>query len=229
MKITSVEVQKSNAKRYNIFLDGQFAFGADEDTVVKFRLVVGKVVEQIELDKILLETEVGKLMGRMYNLLTIRMRSEKEVRDYLRNLNFKRSLPFINAKGKKKFQDQEEISGVVVELLIQNLKNKGLLDDEKFTRDWVEARRRRHKGMVAIKQELYQKGISREIVEKVIGDGLWEMGEGEIAKQALEKKLKAFKNLPEVEFRKKSIEFLMRRGFESSVAKEVVAKFLQKE
>ena len=41
-KITSVEPQKKNPKRFSIFLDGEFAFGADEDLVVDKRLVVAK-------------------------------------------------------------------------------------------------------------------------------------------------------------------------------------------
>ena len=136
-KITLVEPQKKNPHRFNIYLDGVFGFGADEDTVVKFRLVPGKVIEPTDLEKILFETEVGKLMGRMYNLFSIRMRSEKEVRDYIRNLSFKRKF---RSRAKSKLVEQEvkepeEISQVVVESLIQNLKNKGLLNDEVFAKE----------------------------------------------------------------------------------------------
>ena len=81
MKITQVEPQKSKG-RFNIFLDGQFAFGADEDLVVDNRLVIGKEIAQEDLGKILQEAEVGKLMERMYRLFNIRQRSEKEILDY---------------------------------------------------------------------------------------------------------------------------------------------------
>src|SRR3989304_8772443 len=90
-KITSVEPQKKSAsrrtKRFNIFLDGEFAFGADEDLVVNRRLVIGKVIDQEELEKILFEAEVGKLMERMYRWFSIRQHSEKEVRNYFRVKN----------------------------------------------------------------------------------------------------------------------------------------------
>ena len=102
MKITLVDPQKKNPKRFNIYLDGKFGFGTDEDTVVKFRLIVGKEINTEDLDTILLETEIGKLMGRMYGLFSVRQRSEKEIRDYLRNLNFK-----------KKINEQEEMSGML--------------------------------------------------------------------------------------------------------------------
>lgn len=211
MRVTSVEPQKKNPHRYNIFLDGQFAFGADEDTVVKFRLVTGKIIEPSDLDKILLETEIGKFMGRMYNLLAIRMRSEKEIRDYLRNLNFK-----------KKSKDQEQISEVEVELLIQNLKNKGLLNDEAFAKAWIEARRKsKKKGKIALKQELFQKGISTEIINEQLSV-INEESEKHLAQQALEKKLSVWKNLNKLEFRKKATEFLLRRGFGYGIAIRVI-------
>src|SRR3989338_6951294 len=106
-KITSVEPQIKNPKRFNLFLDGVFAFGADEDLVVNRRLVVGKELSSPDMEQLVKETEVGKLMERMYRLFNIRSRSEKEVRDYLKNLSFKR-----------KVKDKEEISGSACELLI---------------------------------------------------------------------------------------------------------------
>lgn len=117
-----------------MFLDGQFAFGADEDLVVNHRLLPGKELSPIDLEKLLYEAEVGKLMERMYRLFNIRQRSEKEVRDYLRNVSFKR-----------KIQGEEEISELTTEQVIERLKKKGLVDDEVFAQAWVEARRKSKK------------------------------------------------------------------------------------
>ena len=220
MKVTLVEPQKKNPRRFNIYLDGVFSFGADEDTVVKFRLVPGKEINSVDLDVILMETEVGRLMGRMYVLFNVRLRSEKEVRDYLRQLNFK-----------KKVKEYEEIPESVIESLVNNLKNKGLLNDEEFAKAWVESRRRsKSKGMNVIKAELYQKGIAREIMEEVLSDKETEgQSEEDLAKQALEKKINVWRNLEEMKLKKKAVEFLVRRGFEYSVAKEVVENYLQEE
>lgn len=218
MKITSVEPQKKNQKRFNVFLDGQFGFGADEDTVVEFRLIPGKEITQEELDNVLQEAEVGKLMGRMYNLISIRMRSEKEIRDYFKIKN-----------KNSKIKDKEEVSDILIEKVIENLKDKGLINDEVFARAWVESRRRsKKKGVNALKSELIQKGINRETIEEVLGDGLLVMGEQKLASEALEKKIKAWKNLERSEFKKKAIEFLVRRGFSFGVAKEVVDSEIKK-
>ncbi len=217
-KVTEVVPQKKNPKRFNVFLDGVFAFGADEDLIVDHRLIAGKVIDSAALEKLLFESEVGKLMERMYGLFNIRQRWEKEVRDYLKNLSFKR-----------KVKDKEEISDIVIESLIEKLKQKRLLNDEDFAKAWIVARRRsKKKGKIALKSELYQKGIDREIVDKILEESTPE-AEEQLARQAVEKKWKTFSTLPYPERKKKAYEFLMRRGFEYEIVKSVVEKYLQKE
>ncbi|MBI2017466.1 RecX family transcriptional regulator [Candidatus Daviesbacteria bacterium] len=225
-KVTLLEPQKSskgrsayggkNPHRFNIFLDGTFAFGADEDLVIEHRLVVGKILDTSDVKKLLFEVEVGKLMERMYRLWNIRPRSEKEIRDYLKSLSFKR-----------KIKDQEDISDAAVELLINKLKQKGLLNDEQFANVWVEARRKsKKKGKIALKMELIQKGINRDIINEAIKQSSEE--EQLLAERALEKKIKVWEKLPYLEFKKKGMEFLLRRGFEYDVIKSTIEKILQK-
>ena len=215
-RITSVEPQKKNPQRFNIFLDGQFAFGADEDLVVEYRLISGKVIDQPFLEELLFEAEVGKLMERMYKLFNIRSRSEVEVRRYLKNLSFKR-----------KVKDQGEISNQAIELLINKLKQKRLLSDEEFAKAWVEARSKK-KGSIALKAELIQKGVDREIIDEVLGGGVTNESQEQVAEKLLNKKIARWKNLPTSEFKKKAYEFLMRKGFEYEVVKEVVEKLITK-
>lgn len=227
-KITSVEPQTLRLpstslrtgrsgrapKRFNIYLDGTFVFGADEDLVVEHRLVLGKTLTTSDVEKLLYEIEVGKLMERMYRLWNIRTRSEREVKDYLRNLSFKRKI-----KGK------EEISEAAVTLLINKLKQKGLLSDEQFARSWVESRKKK-KGPRVLKQELFQKGISKEIVSNVM-DQVSNEEEQKTAESLLDRKIRLWKNLSPLEFRKKAYEFLLRRGFEYEVVKDIIEKLFR--
>ena len=221
-KITSVEPQKTlrlrSGRRFNIFLDDQFAFGADEDLVVEYRLVPGKLLDTSDVEKLLFEAEVGKLMERMYRLWNIRPRSEKEVRNYFRIKNYE-----LRIKGK------EEVSDLAIELVIKKLKQKNLLNDEQFAKMWVQARRKsKQKGKMALKAELYQKGIDRELIDKVLEEGSTPESEEQLAKFALEKKMRVWKNLPRLELRKKAYEYLLRRGFEYEVVNSVVEKYLKK-
>lgn len=144
------------------------------------------------------------LLQKVYRLLSIRDRSEKEIRDYLQ---------------RKKAQNPDEI----VEKLIE----QGYINDERFAREWVGARRRsKQKGVKALRLELWQKGINKEIIEEVVSSQLSAISEEQVAEKALEKKIKIWKNLDQVEFRKKAIDFLMRRGFEYETAKKAIDKFL---
>lgn len=214
-KITSVEPQK-RSKRFNIFIDGQFVFGADEDLVVSERLIVGKEISPENLQKLLFEAEVGKLLERIYGLVSIRLRSEREIRDYFRRKNYE-----LRIKGK------EEKSQMVIDLAVEKLKEKGLINDLEFAKSWVEARRRsKQKGINALKAELYQKGIEREIIEEVLSGQVTGDSEEELARKALEKKMKSWKNLERGEFKKKAYGFLMRKGFNYEVAREVVEGFV---
>lgn len=242
MKISQVERQKKNSKRFNIYLDGTFAFGADEDSVVEHRLIVGKELSQEEFERVLFATEVGKLMERMYGLFSVRGRSEKEVRDYLRQLNFKRKL-----------KDKEDLSDTVMDALVERLKQKDLLNDERFADEWIRARRNsKQKGINAIKSELYQKGIAREIIDRLLdtrkstglsplrgNDSDVDVGldmygnvvdtsEEGMAMQSLEKKVRSPELLDDPKEKQRILGFLMRKGFSYDVARSVIEVFVKK-
>lgn len=213
-KITAVQPQKENPHRFNIFLDGKFAFATDEDTLVSLHLFKGKQLSSEDLEKILLETEVNRWMENTYRLFSIRQRSEKEIRDYFRIKNQE-----FRIKKKEQIADNE------IDLIINKLKQKGLINDEEFAKAWVDARRRsKKKGKFALKQELFQKGIAKEIIEQVINpaDGADEVLEQQLAQQALEKKWQIWTTLPYLEKKKKAYEFLMRRGFEYEIIKTAI-------
>ena len=214
-KITSVESQKKNPKRFNIFLDGEFAFGADEDLVVDRRLILGKLLDTSDVEQLISDAEIGKLMERMYRLFNIRQRSEKEIKDYLKNLSFKRKL-----KG------EEELPLNIINMAIELMKKKGMVNDKQFAISWVHSRSRKY-GPQRIKQELYKKGIDKEIIETVISGQVTGYSE-EVAQKLLEKRLERWKSLPTLEFKKKAYDYLLRRGFNYEMVKNIVEKYIEK-
>jgi len=155
-------------------------------------------------------------MERMYGLFNIRQRSEREVKDYLKNLSYKR-----------KIKGDEEIPPIAIDLLIEKLKQKGLLNDEEFAKAWVQARSKK-KGLVVIKGELFRKGIDREIIEQVTGEESLGSRQQIVAEQLLVKRWDRFKNLPSLEKRKKSYDFLLRRGFDYEMVSEIIEKLIKK-
>lgn len=219
-KITEVVRQKKSAsrriKRFNVFLDGEFAFGADEDLVVNRRLVVGRIITEEELQKILFEAEVGKLMEKMYRWFSLRQHSEKEVREHLRIMNYE-----------LRIKNKEQISQLVIDAVIEVLKKKGMVNDLEFAKAWVDARRKiKKKGKIALKSELYQKGIDKDVIVQVLEQTTDESEEA-LAKEALESKIKLWQNLNSQACKQKAYEFLLRRGFEYEVVKKIVENRLK--
>lgn len=149
-----------------------------------------------------------KAIERVYRLLSIRDRSEKEIRDYFKIQNFK-----------LKMKNKDLITQSEIDELIKNLKEKDLINDERFAQNWTESRARKY-GKVRIKQELAQKGIKDFDIE---------IENPELtAEKLLERKMKSWQDLGEEKQRKKAMDFLMRRGFEFDIVKSVVEKLIKK-
>lgn len=148
------------------------------------------------------------VLQKLYRLISIRLRSEKEIRDYL--------------QGKKLYSEQ------AIETATQKLKELRLLNDKEFAKAWVEARSKK-KGIRAIKQELFQKGISKEIIDEVTIQNIQGTNEKETATRLLERKIDAWKNLEPLKFKKKAFEFLMRRGFEYEIVTDIIEKYIKRE
>ena len=112
----------------------------------------------------------------------------------------------------------------VVEIVIDRLTELSLLDDAEFAKYWVEQRETfRPRSRRALRYELYQKGVSRETVEKALS----EIDETDSAKRAAGKKLHQWERLPRDDFFQKIHRFLQSRGFNYAVATEVSEELWQ--
>lgn len=149
-----------------------------------------------------------KAIENVYRLLSVRDRSEKEIRDYFKLKNFK-----LKIKGKDLIPQKE------IDEAIEKLKDRDYINDERFAKNWMDSRARKY-GKVRIKQELAQKGI-RDFDIEIENPEL-------TAQKLLERKMKSWQGIEDIKKRKKAMDFLMRRGFEFKVVKDVVEKFIKK-
>lgn len=202
--ITSIKPQK-NRKRFNIYLDGKFAFALSAEALVKADLKIDQEITEKDVEILRYKDSRDKLYNKALKFLSYRPRSEKEMRDYL----------------EKKGGDTK-----IVEEITGKLKKQNLVDDYAFTTWWIEQRSRfRPKGKHLLWLELLKKGIKKEIIE----DSLFsEKEELDLAKKAARKKVKSYKNLESLEFRQKMTAFLARRGFNWEVIKKVLEEILKK-
>lgn len=144
------------------------------------------------------------------HFLSIRPRSEKEVRD---NLKKKKATPEI------------------IEKIVQRLLEKKFLNDMAFTQWFIDQRSRfSPKSTRIIRLELPQKGISAEILEQVFQKDKSQLpNDLEQAKKLVERKKEKYKGLPTQELYQKLGGFLARRGFGWDVIKSAIDETFNKE
>ncbi len=208
--VTSIEPQKKKPDRFNIYIDGKFAFGLDAETLVKSGLKVGQEISEREIEKLIFENEVRKLLDKALRFLSFRPRSEREIRNHLKG-----KLP------KKTIDAPDTID--TIDTIIGKLERLGYINDLEFAKWWIEQRQtHRPSGARLIRSELFQKGITQEIVDQVLPED----GEGEVeqALKTAKKKLRSYQRLDSREFKQKMGQYLARRGFDWEVIKETLAR-----
>ena len=98
-----------------------------------------------------------------------------------------------------------------IERVLARLRELGLADDRAFADFWLEERAlHRPRGVRALKMELFQKGVAREVVEAAIDP---QQDEVEGACRAAERRAATLSTLDERDFRTRLGQFLLRRGF----------------
>lgn len=207
MTITSIERQKKNTSRRSVFLDGAFAFGISDDILLKFQLFEGREVSSEEISAIERAELEHSVRSAALKYRSYRPRSAKEMSDYLQKKGFE---PALVEKG------------------IEYLISINLLNDEEFAA--MIARDRLHLrpiGKMALKNVLYKKGVSKEIVEKTIETWYSADIENGMALREAEKKLKRISSLPSLARKKRLYEHLMRRGYDSSLSHSVVNQLIR--
>jgi len=215
-QISAIEPQRKRKNRFNIYLDGHFAFGIDENTLVKNHLKVNQHLSEDQIEKIIKENVLIKLQDSALKFLSYRPRSEKEVSDYL--------VGKIAKQENIKYSQAKE--SPQIEPIISKFKKYKYLDDRQFAKWWITSRKIRPKGLQIVKWELKKKGITDDIIKKVAE---YIPDQKKLAQRAIAKKIKLWQKLPPLNRKKKIYQFLASRGFDFDTIKEVFAHFAKKQ
>jgi regulatory protein len=158
MKITAITPQQKDKNRVNVMVDGKYRFSLDVFQYADLGLRVGQEYTDEQLTALELESTFGKAYARALEYCLMRPHSSKEMRDYL----YRKTRDSRTKTGEVKKGLLPDISARVFDRLIE----KGYIDDEKFTRYWVE-NRNLTKGTSKRKltAELRSKGIDQSIIE----------------------------------------------------------------
>lgn len=215
-QITAVTPQKKKSTRYNIFLNGQFAFGIADENLLKHKLKVGENITNDQLKAIIKEEELGSLINLSLNFLSFRPRSETEITNYLaKKISIMNGVNFAQAK-----------QGPLISEVITKLKKYNYVNDTEFAKWWLDSRLKSNpKGPRFIEMELRQKNIDKEIIRKTLESF---PSEKQIARIAISKKLSSWKKLSEIGFKRKMFSFLLQRGFNNETITQLIAFYIKK-
>ena len=201
MQITDLEPQANNAERVNVYVDGRFLLGVDGVIVLRMGLRVGQELLPEQLEQLRSEEAEQQAVDRALNYLSFRPRSREEVRRYLQ---------------------RKETPPYVIDAALERLDRLNFVDDRTFVEFWVENREKFNpRGSRAVKNELRQKGVERDVVDELVDSD----GDEELALRAARKKATSLVHTPGMDyatFRNRLGGFLQRRGFGYEVVTRTV-------
>jgi regulatory protein len=207
VRITRIEVQQKRPDRRSIYADGSFLIGIHIETLLRSGLRVGDAVTPDILAS--LQTSEDLLAARFVALryLARRPRSEREIRDKLREKEFA----------------QTEIDRVVADL-----QKSGLLNDLEFARAYVRnSIALKPVGEFRLRQKLLLLGVHKSVVDQALKETLgghdMEEAASRAAAQFLQRVSRSRRQEDTSRIRRRLISFLTRRGFPWGIIEETLA------
>ena len=196
MTITKITTQKKNSSRYSIYIDGEYSFSLSDLALLEAKIAVGQELSAEEVKSLQESSELDKFYQRILNLLSLRSRSEYEIRTYLK----KHNCP----------TDQADI-------ILNKLSEKKYINDLAFSISWIQNRQLlRPSSKTKLINELKIKGINKEIISQAFEET--QPDEIESLKVIVEKKRK----LTRFQDNQKLMQYLIRQGFHYSEIKNVL-------
>jgi regulatory protein len=196
-EITGVRGRRDKAR---IFVDGEYWAELDAGVAAERGLVEGAALSSEELDRARVAGERPIAMGRAFNLLGYRARSEAELRERLRRYGYA----------------EETIEGVV-----DRLEELGYVDDAEFARSKAHEKARRY-GPRRVSVELLKSGVREDLAREVVEEefaGRSEVGE---ARAAAARRYNGRGSDAEA---RRVYGFLVRRGYSAEVCSQVAREY----
>jgi regulatory protein len=202
--ITRIERQQRAKHRVSIYLDGDFAFGMDDEVAFRFGLARGMTLTPDLRGEIERATQRVDARSTAERLLAGRMRSEKELRTKLQS------------KG---------IGADVIDETIAMLVRVQLIDDRAFAVAWVRDRLRlKPRSSAALRRELLAKGIAAGIIVEVLAAECGEDGDESLARRVAGDYQRRHPAVDPLALRRRLAAHLFRKGFSADVVYRVTGE-----
>ena len=152
--ITKITTQQKNQDRFNIFMDygkgEEYAFSVDSNVLIRFQLKKGMEIDDFSIVEIQFQDDIRKAYNLAVNYLARRMRSEKEIKEYLL---------------------KKEVEEPIVNEVLHKLATQKYINDEEFAIAFVRTQKNTtEKGPDLIRLELKEKGINERTIKLAIAE-----------------------------------------------------------
>lgn len=200
--ITMIQAQK-RAGRYNVYVDGHYAFPVSENVLIDFQLFKGMEIDQALEARLTAADDIAQAYNRALDYLSQQLRTEKEVRTKLAGL---------------------EIPPETIDATIDRLQELHLVDDAHYAASYVRTMiRTGDKGPRVITQHLRQKGVPEHPIEEALQ--LYTVSDRFAVGTVVAKKLaKRYQRLAFHTQEQKIRQGLITRGFASDEAGQMLAE-----
>lgn len=150
MRITRIESQKRHRGRKNLFVDGAFVAGLSDETVVRAGLRTGDEITPERISALIESEELASAKTAALRLLARRQRTERELRDRLR---------------------EKEYGDGLIQRVLTDLAAAGLVSDEQFARSLVhDSIALRPAGRLALRRKLLLLGVAKDTTDRVLDE-----------------------------------------------------------
>lgn len=201
MIITKVSAQKRPG-RYNIFLDGKYAFSAGEKTVAEFVLLKGKELYDEQVEKIGQFDADAKASDLAAHFLSYEPRTIFEVLQYLK---------------------KHEISDEAANSAVNQLNELGYLDDRQYAKLFIKNDLRvGSDGPKSLLRKLTQKGVDPEISQTEL-DEVMDEDWIEVGQRVIKSMIHQAGKLAQRELKRKMKTKLLMHGFDGGISSEIIA------
>lgn len=187
MRISAIERQQKRTHRISVHVDGEFLVGLSEAALLKSGIRVGQELDEQQKAELLGLADYDAARDKALNLLARRPRSERELQAYLQRKSYDASL---------------------IDELLDELRQRGHIDDAAFAQWWVEQRRLlKSISKNKLKMELRQKRIADDIINSALAEDV--TSDLETIKDLIAKKQQQSRYRD----RQKLMQYLARQGF----------------
>lgn len=143
MKIS--KIKKLSNSKYDIVIDNHTKITTYDEVILNNNLLFDKNIDEKMLNKIKLDNEYYNIYNKVVKFINIKIRSEKEIIDYLKN---------------NKVEEKN------INSIIETLRTKGLINDEYYAKAFISDRLNlSNDGPIKIKKSLIEHNISDDIID----------------------------------------------------------------